>query len=100
MYYANSLVYLQGVNERRMNKREDLITSIIKRRTELGMSRYRLSAITGLTEFNLMNIEKGNGFNVDSLIKICNALGLTITITSNEESFYQDPILRALEGAE
>lgn len=47
-----------------------------------------------------MNIEKGNGFNVDSLIKICNALGLTITIIANEESFYQDPILRALEGAE
>ena len=83
-----------------MNKREDLITAIIKRRAELGMSRYRLSAITGLTEFNLMNIEKGNGFNVDSLIKICNALGLTITIIANEESFYQDPILRALEGAE
>lgn len=71
-----------------MNERINIISNISERRKSLGMSVYKMSRITGMTEYQIRNIEKGNGFTIDSLIKICNFLGLNIKLTpiENEES--------------
>lgn len=71
-----------------MNERINIISNISERRKSLGMSVYKMSRITGMTEYQIRNIEKGNGFTIDSLIKICNSLGLNIKLTpvENEES--------------
>lgn len=65
------------------------------------MTNYRLSNLTGMTQYNIRRVENGFGFTVDNLVKICNALNLTIKlIDDNENSDNQTALDRALACAE
>lgn len=49
-------------------------------REEKGMTKYRLSQITGLNESTIMRYENGTikKISLDNLIKICNALEIDV----------------------
>lgn len=63
-----------------MNKRERIIDEIFKRKDEMGVSRYKLSKDTGISEGALKLMEEKRGMTLSSFLKICDALKLKINL--------------------
>lgn len=63
-----------------MNKRERIIDEIFKRKDEMGVSRYKLSKDTGISEGALKLMEEKRGMTLNSFLKICDALKLKINL--------------------
>lgn len=63
-----------------MNKRERIIDEVFKRKEEIGMSRYKLSKGTGISEGALKLMEEKRGMTLNSFLKICDALKLKINL--------------------
>lgn len=61
-----------------MNEREQIINEIFERKEEIGMSRYKLSKETGISEGALKSMEENNGMTLNSFLKICDALNLKV----------------------
>lgn len=52
--------------------------NVEKVRTKLGVSKYRLCKMTGITKPTLINIEKRGNVHLFTLYKIANALGVDV----------------------
>lgn len=63
-----------------INDRESIINEIFKRKEEIGMSRYKLSKKTGISEGTLRLMEENSGMTLNSFLKICNVLRLKVNL--------------------
>ena len=61
----------------------NIVSTIIKRRNELGYSQRELATICGLPQSSVARIESFTVTpNIETLIKIMKPLGLTLTVTT------------------
>lgn len=70
----NNIAYLCNMNK------EQIATTLKKRRKELGLTLNDLSAIVGDKQQLISRIENGANTNIDKLVKYCNALSLEVTV--------------------
>lgn len=47
-----------------------------EKRKEAGIGTQKLSTITGVSKMNIIGLEAGRGSNLDTVIKVMNALGV------------------------
>lgn len=65
-----------------MEEQAEIVTAIIKRRNELGMSQRDLSALCGIPQSSVARIESfKTSPNLSTLVKILRPLGLKINIS-------------------
>lgn len=62
-------------------KRREIGSLIMEKRVSIGLTRYRLSKLTGLQFTQIKLIEKGTvGMTIDTLFRILEVLNIEITI--------------------
>lgn len=67
------------------NDRETIIKKIFDRQDEIGMSTYKLCKLSNMTFCNIRRIKDGYGLTLDSFVKLCNSVRLTIKLEESDE---------------
>lgn len=77
----------------RINSTAEVGNIVYRIREDLGLSRAKLSASTGVSARSIYALEKGESENIglDKLLKITNALGLALFIDLEERAAAQNP---------
>ena len=66
-------------------ERQQIAKALKKRREELGKTYYRLAVDSGTEQTQIKTIESGRvSFNIDSLVKLCDALGMEIKLVNKK----------------
>lgn len=77
----NSMTSLTEQEKKQIDIMSDLITKIIQRRQELGISQRELEKLTGIKQEAICRIENMKNIpQLDTLIKLLEALGLRLAL--------------------
>lgn len=78
----NSMTSLTDEEKREIDLMSDIITKIIERRQELGLSQRELEKLTGVRQESICRIENMKNIpQLDTLIKLMEPLGLRLSVT-------------------
>ncbi|KUO75951.1 MAG: hypothetical protein APF77_24305 [Clostridia bacterium BRH_c25] len=78
----NSMTSLTDEEKREIDLISDIITQIIERRRELGLSQRELEKLTGIKQEVICRVENmKNVPQLDTLIRIMEPLGLRLSVT-------------------
>ena len=78
----NSMTSLTDEEKREVDLMSDVITKIIERRQELGISQRELEKLTGVRQEAICRIENMRNMpQLDTLIKLMEPLGLKLSVT-------------------
>lgn len=79
--YKNQLKTLSDEKRRKAGEIADIVSSIIKRRKELGISQFALAERCGMAQPSIARIETLKTIpKLDTLLKIMQALNLKLTV--------------------
>lgn len=70
--------FAKGFEEEK--KRLGISIEIAMQRQKLKISQTQLAKRSGITQQQLSRLERGENFNINTLIKVCNSLGMKLTL--------------------
>lgn len=70
--------FAKGYEEEK--KRLGISIEIAMQRQKLNLSQTQLAKRSGITQQQLSRLERGENFNINTLIKVCNSLGMKLTL--------------------
>lgn len=62
-------------------KRLGISIEIALQRQKLNLSQTQLAKRSGITQQQVSKLERGENFNINTLIKVCNSLGMKLTLS-------------------
>ena len=70
--------FAKGFEEEK--KRLGISIEIAMQRQKLNLSQTQLAKRSGITQQQVSKLERGENFNINTLIKVCNSLGMKLTL--------------------